>query len=59
VAVLVARGLSNRQVAEQLVIAEGTVRIHLEHIFSKLDLHSRTQLATWAIERGLLSAPPP
>ncbi|MBI3964515.1 MAG: AAA family ATPase [Chloroflexi bacterium] len=53
VAQLISRGLSNRQIAEELVISEGTARIHVEHILSKLDLRSRVQLATWAIANGL------
>jgi len=53
VATLVARGLSNRQIAERLVIAEGTARIHVEHILNKLELHSRAQLAAWAVGQGL------
>jgi len=58
VATLVARGLSTRQIAEALVIAEGTTRIHIEHILSKLDLHSRAQLAAWAVQQGLLTTAP-
>ena len=34
--------------------AEGTARVHVEHILAKLDLHSRAQLAAWAVEHGLL-----
>jgi DNA-binding CsgD family transcriptional regulator/tetratricopeptide (TPR) repeat protein len=45
VAALVARGQTDRQIAETLVITEGTVGVHLTNIFSKLDLHSRAQLA--------------
>jgi DNA-binding NarL/FixJ family response regulator len=58
VAALVARGLTDRQVAEALVITEGTVGVHLTNIFSKLDLHSRAQLAVWAAEHGLLAGRP-
>ena len=54
VAALVARGLTDRQIAETLVIAEGTVGVHLTNIFTKLDLHARAQLAVWAAEHGLL-----
>jgi DNA-binding NarL/FixJ family response regulator len=49
--------LTARQVAETLVISEGTVGVHLANIFSKLGLRSRAQLAVWAAERGLLGAP--
>jgi DNA-binding CsgD family transcriptional regulator len=51
VAALVARGLTNRQIAAELVISEGTVGVHLEHIFGKLELRSRAQLAAWVVER--------
>jgi adenylate cyclase len=54
VAVLIARGRSNRQIAEELVIAERTVAAHIEHIMTKLDFASRTQIGVWAAERGLL-----
>jgi predicted ATPase/DNA-binding CsgD family transcriptional regulator len=55
VAALVAQGWTDRQIAETLVITEGTVGVHLNNIFTKLDLHSRAQLAVWAAERGLVS----
>jgi len=51
VAVLVARGLTNRQIADQLVIAERTVEGHLERIRGKLGLRSRTQIAVWVVGR--------
>jgi predicted ATPase/DNA-binding NarL/FixJ family response regulator len=47
VAVLLAEGLSNRQIAERLVIAEKTAALHVEHILGKLGLHSRWQAADW------------
>jgi class 3 adenylate cyclase/DNA-binding CsgD family transcriptional regulator/HAMP domain-containing protein len=56
VAALIARGRTNRQIAEQLVIAERTVAAHIEHIMTKLDFSSRTQIGVWAAERGLLHA---
>jgi non-specific serine/threonine protein kinase len=58
VAVLVAHGMTNRQVAEALVIAEGTARIHVERILAKLGFSSRRQLTSWAIEQGLLTIRP-
>jgi non-specific serine/threonine protein kinase len=57
VAMLVAEGLGTRQIAEQLVITEGTVRVHVERILSKLGLHSRTQLAAWAVQRDPAATP--
>lgn len=53
VAALVASGLSNREIAAQLFISERTVHSHLSHIFTKLGVTSRTQLATWATRQGL------
>ena len=50
---LVALGLSNRQIAEELVIAEPTAERHVANILNKLGYHSRTQIAVWAVERGL------
>jgi DNA-binding NarL/FixJ family response regulator len=54
VAALVARGQSNRAIASQLVISEGTAERHVGNIFAKLGLGSRAQLAVWAVEHGLL-----
>ena len=53
VARLVARGLTNRQVAETLVITEKTAANHVQHVLDKLDLRSRSQLAARASELGL------
>jgi DNA-binding NarL/FixJ family response regulator len=53
VASLLASGLSNREVAEQLVLSERTVESHVSSALAKLQLRSRTQLATWAIQAGL------
>ena len=55
VAALAARGLTDRQIAADLVITEGTVGVHLERIFGKLGIRSRAQLAAWVVERGLAS----
>ena len=48
-----ARGLSNRQVAEALVVTEKTVANHLQRASEKLDVHSRAHLAARAAELGL------
>lgn len=53
VALLLARGLTNREISTRLVIAEGTVGIHVDHILAKLGFHSRAQVAAWVAERGL------
>jgi predicted ATPase/DNA-binding CsgD family transcriptional regulator len=49
VAELLSQGLSNRQIAERLVVTERTVAAHIEHILDKLDLSSRTQIALWRL----------
>ena len=54
---LVARGLSNRQIAAELYISERTARTHVSHVLTKLQLSSRTQAALVAIREGLI--PPP
>jgi len=56
VAILVATGLTNRQIAERLFIAERTAEGHVERIRNKLDVRSRTEVATWAVEHGLMAA---
>jgi len=50
---LVAQGGSNREIADQLVVAEWTVRTHVSNILSKLHLASRTQAALYALRTGL------
>jgi len=57
VATLVAQGRTNRQIAQELVITEGTAASHVKHILARLTLDSRVQIATWAIEHGLHRAP--
>jgi DNA-binding NarL/FixJ family response regulator len=54
VAHLVAEGLSNRQIAERLVVTERTVETHLERIFARLEIQSRARLARWIAEREVL-----
>jgi DNA-binding NarL/FixJ family response regulator len=50
VAILVARGLTNRQIAQELVLSEHTVITHVRNILKKLNLRSRTQLTLWITE---------
>jgi len=52
---LITRGLSNRAIAEALVISEKTAEVHVRNILSKLGFSSRTQAATYAVERGLVA----
>ena len=56
VAVLVARGLSNSQIAGMLVISARTVEKHVQHIMDKLGFSTRAQIAAWSAARP--SAPP-
>jgi DNA-binding NarL/FixJ family response regulator len=53
VASLITRGLTNRQIADALVIGERTVHTHVANVLAKLELTSRTQIATWGVEQGL------
>jgi predicted ATPase/DNA-binding CsgD family transcriptional regulator len=54
VAVLIAHGLTNRQIAAQLVVTERAAAAHVENILDKLGVRSRAQIAVWAFEHGLL-----
>jgi NarL family two-component system response regulator LiaR len=51
---LIARGMSNKEIAKELVISEGTVKSHVSNILSKLHLAHRTQAALWALKRRLV-----
>jgi LuxR family maltose regulon positive regulatory protein len=51
---LVADGLTNQAIADQLFISLGTVKGHLNHILSKLDVHNRTEAVAHSRELGLL-----
>ena len=51
---LLATGASNREIAEQLVISEGTVKNHISNILSRLGLRDRTQAAIYAKEQGYI-----
>jgi ATP/maltotriose-dependent transcriptional regulator MalT len=52
IASLIADGLSNRDIAEKLVISEGTVDVHVKHILGKLGFRSRAQVAGWFARQG-------
>jgi NarL family two-component system response regulator LiaR len=52
---LVAQGLSNRQIAEQLVIGEATVRTHVGNVLNKLHLANRVQATLYALKEGITS----
>lgn len=52
---LVAHGKSNKEIAEQLGIAEMTVRTHVSNVLGKLHLANRTRAALYALRKGLAS----
>ena len=52
---LVAKGKSNHEIAQELVISEGTVRSHVSNILGKLHLASRTQATLYALRKGITS----
>jgi DNA-binding NarL/FixJ family response regulator len=51
---LVARGLSNREVAEELVVSRRTAEHHVQHIYAKIGVSTRAAAALFAVEQGLL-----
>lgn len=54
---LLADGLSNREIAAMLFVAESTVKTHVEHIVAKLGVSDRIQAAVWAVRSGLADLP--
>jgi non-specific serine/threonine protein kinase len=57
VAELVGLGYTNRQIAERLVITEGTAKVHVGRVLAKLEFHTRAQLAAWVVQQGLIETP--
>jgi len=53
---LLAQGYTNTQIAETLVIAEGTVKNHVTNLYDRIGVHSRAEAVTWAWKHGLLKA---
>lgn len=54
IAGLVAQGFSNREIGKRLFISERTADTHVQHILNKLGFNSRAQIATWAVQQGLV-----
>jgi two-component system NarL family response regulator len=52
---LVARGLSNKEIAAALSLAEDTVKNHLKHVFAKLEVSDRTEAVLLAVQRGIIN----
>ncbi|HJX57521.1 MAG TPA: LuxR C-terminal-related transcriptional regulator, partial [Thiobacillus sp.] len=51
---LLAKGVSNKEMAHTLNVAESTIKIHVQNILKKLHLTSRVQAAVYAVEHGLV-----
>jgi DNA-binding NarL/FixJ family response regulator len=58
VAAMLARGLTNRRIAQDLYLSERTIEKHVSKTLRKLDLSSRTEIASWATEQRLLDPEP-
>jgi len=52
---LVAKGLSNKEIAAALSLAEDTVKNHLKHVFAKLEVSDRTEAVLLAVQRGIIT----
>ena len=51
---LIATGMSNHEIAVHLVVGEGTVKTHINHLFAKIDARDRAQAVTYAYQHGLI-----
>lgn len=50
---LIAVGMSNSQIAQHLVVSEGTVKSHINHLLAKIDARDRAQAVSFAYQHGL------
>jgi DNA-binding NarL/FixJ family response regulator len=50
---LIARGLSNREIADTLVVSEATIKTHINHVFAKIGVRDRAQAVHYAYTHGL------
>jgi DNA-binding NarL/FixJ family response regulator len=57
IAVLIAEGLTNVEIAERLMLVPGTVANHIANAMYRLGARNRAQLAVWAVEQGLYRSP--
>jgi DNA-binding NarL/FixJ family response regulator len=55
VAAMVARGMSNRHIAQELFLSERTIENHVSRILRKLELASRTEIASWTTKQRLIA----
>ncbi len=53
---LIAHGLKNKAIAEELKISENTVKYHLKHILQKLNLKNRAEAAAYSVQSGLATS---
>jgi DNA-binding NarL/FixJ family response regulator len=58
IAELVAGGLTNREIADRLVLSERTIDNHVFHVMNKLNVHHRTEIGVWVVERRMKQVVP-
>ena len=54
---LVSEGLSNKEIGRRLNVTDGTIKVHLHHIFQKLEISNRASLAAFAVSRQAFAEP--